>query len=138
MKVLKQSVPMGCATAVVFVIIALFLDGCASEPGLVLSGTVTDAVTGEPIAGARVSDDGYGPKPYRGAVTDATGRYQYKTWCEEHNVVARAPGYRPQREAMFTSLFQTEKEKVMDFELSPEQATDRGQADGASPRSDSP
>jgi len=89
-----------------------------AQPEFVVTGTVTDAATGEPIAGAKVSDDGYGPEPYRGAVTDSQGGYRYATWAEEHTIVAKAPGYKPQRKGL-TGLFHTEpgKEAIMNFAL---------------------
>lgn len=87
------------------------------QPGLVLTGTVTDAVTGQPIAGAKVSDDGYGTKPYKGAITDQTGNYNYVTWAEEHNIVAQAAGYKSQRQTLTTSYLQTDNEIVLNFAL---------------------
>ena len=87
------------------------------EAGLVVRGVVTDAATGEPIAGAKVSDDGYGPKPHKGATADSAGRYRYVTWGEEHFIVAVAPGYRSQRKGMTMSFLQMEKETVVDFVL---------------------
>jgi outer membrane lipoprotein-sorting protein len=91
------------------------------EPEFAVTGTVTDAATGEPIAGARVSDDGYGPEPYKGAITDAEGKYSYRTWPEEHGIKAEAPGYKSQRKSI-TGLFhvEDEDERVMDFALEPE------------------
>jgi hypothetical protein len=88
------------------------------EPEFVVTGTVTDAETGEPIVGARISDDGYGPKPYKGATTDSEGKYSYRTWPEEHRIKAEAPGYKPQRKGI-TGLFhvESEDEKVIDFAL---------------------
>jgi outer membrane lipoprotein-sorting protein len=91
------------------------------EPEFVVTGTVTDAVTGEPIAGARVSDDGYGPEPYKGAITDSEGKYSYRTWPEEHGIKAEAPGYKPQRKGITGLLHvENEDERVMDFALEPE------------------
>lgn len=90
------------------------------EPSLVIRGVVKDAATGQSIEGAEVSDDGYGPKPYKGAVTDAAGTYRYLTWPEEHNVVAKAPGYKLQRRAIDAGLLQTDKEIVIDFSLEAE------------------
>ena len=87
---------------------------------MVVTGIVLDATTGQPIAGAGVSDDGYGPKPYKGATTDATGKYRYTTWGEEHSIVAQAPGYKAQRQTLITSLLQTEKKKVLNFKLTRE------------------
>jgi hypothetical protein len=92
----------------------------SDQPGLAVSGIVKDAATGRPIAGATVSDDGYGPKPYKGGSTDAAGKYRYATWQEEHLIVAQAPGYRAQRQTLTTSLFRSEKEKVLEFALLPE------------------
>lgn len=91
------------------------------EPKFVVTGTVTDATTGQPIVGAKVSDDGYGPKPYKGATTDSEGKYSYRTWPEEHHIRAEAPGYKPQRKGI-TGLFhvENEDEKVIDFALEPE------------------
>ena len=91
------------------------------EPEFVVTGTVTDAATGEPIGRARVSDDGYGPEPYRGAISDSEGKYSYRTWPEEHTIKAEAPGYKPQRKGI-AGLFhvENEDEKVMDFALEPE------------------
>lgn len=90
-----------------------------SQPTLLLTGIVTDADTGTPIAGAKVSDDGYGPKPYRHAVTDANGKYQYHTWSEEHNIVIEADGYESQHKVLTSSMLQNEKEITIDFQLEP-------------------
>jgi outer membrane lipoprotein-sorting protein len=91
------------------------------EPKFVVTGTVTDATTGQPIAGAKVTDDGYGPEPYKGAITNSEGKYSYLTWPEEHRIKAEAPGYKPQRKGI-TGLFhvESEDEKVIDFALEPE------------------
>lgn len=90
------------------------------EPEFVITGTVTDRATGLPIEGARVSDDGYGPQPYKGAITDAEGRYSYFTWPEEHTIIAQAPGYKPQRKSIKAGLFHAENvqnTQVIDFAL---------------------
>ncbi len=94
------------------------VSGGESEPGFAIRGLVTDVATGHPIPGARVADDGYGPRPYRGAACDEEGRYEYHTWPEEHSIIATAPGYKPQRRGL-TGLFHAEsgKEAVMDFAL---------------------
>jgi len=102
------------------VIVILPIACTSSEPKFVVKGTVKDATTGQAIAGAKVSDDGYGQKPYKNAITAPNGNYRYITWAEEHSIVAQAPGYKPQRQALTTSFFQTEKEKVLDFMLVPE------------------
>jgi outer membrane lipoprotein-sorting protein len=93
-----------------------------TQPQFIVEGTVTDATTGQPIAGAKVSDDGYGPKPYKGAITDSEGRYSYSTWPEEHSIIAQAPGYKPQRKNIKVGLFHTEnveRAQVIDFALDP-------------------
>lgn len=92
----------------------------SNEPSLVITGIVKDATTGKPIEGAKVADDGYGPQPYKGGVTDAAGTYRYVTWPEEHNIVANAPGYKAQRRTIDAGLLQTEKEIVIDFSLEAE------------------
>ena len=87
------------------------------QPGFVVRGTVTDAVTGEPIAGVKVSDDEYAGGR-QGAITDSEGKYRYLTWPEEHSIKAEAQGYKPQHKGL-TGLFhaETEDEKVIDFVL---------------------
>ncbi len=95
----------------------------AKEPEFVVTGRVTDATTGRPIAGAKVADDGYGPKPYKGAVTDSNGVYSYHTWPEEHRIKAEALGYKTQRKGLQAGLFHTDNvgdKQVMDFALEPE------------------
>jgi hypothetical protein len=103
--------------AILWLAVFLAASCASSEPGLTVRGIVKDAETGQPIAGATVSDDGYGPKPYKSATTDATGMYQFVTWSEEHNVIAQAPGYKAQHQLLKSILFKEEKEKVLDFAL---------------------
>ncbi|MHC4692099.1 MAG: carboxypeptidase regulatory-like domain-containing protein [Planctomycetota bacterium] len=93
-----------------------------TQPPFGVSGTVTDSTTGRPIPGAKVSDDGYGPKPYKGAITDAEGRYSYFTWSEEHTIIAQVPGYKPKRKNIKAGLFHTENvenTQVINFALDP-------------------
>jgi len=87
------------------------------QPTFVVRGTVTDAVTGEPIAGVKVSDDQYAGGR-QGAITDSEGKYRYLTWPEEHGIKVEAQGYKPQRKGI-TGLFhaETEDEKVINFAL---------------------
>ncbi|MCX7013632.1 MAG: PQQ-binding-like beta-propeller repeat protein [Candidatus Sumerlaeota bacterium] len=73
-----------------------------ARPNMTVTGVVRDKATGQPISGASVSDDGYGPPPYRSAVADSAGVYRYATWPEEHTIVAQALGYKPQRQALIT------------------------------------
>ena len=109
------------ATALV---LAMFV-GCAGKteapekgPNVTLSGSVADASSGKSIPGATVADDGYGPKPFKGATTDEAGKYSYMTWSEEHNVTATAPGYKPQ--LLTLNIRQTGKERTLDFALTRE------------------
>jgi len=105
----------------------------AGPPDLIITGVVTDANTGQPIAGAKVSDDGYGPKPSWGsiragdcspwgAVTDSDGKYSYLTWPEHHGIKAQAAGYKAHRKSLYKGHFvlQKDSEEVMDFALEPE------------------
>ncbi|MBL7215822.1 MAG: hypothetical protein ISS71_09110, partial [Phycisphaerae bacterium] len=86
-------------------------------PNFVIKGTVTDAETGRPVAGAKVGDT----KEYNGGkfctIADPNGHYEYKTWYEEHGVTAEADGYKRQGKGFGTKLFGSEKEKVINFEL---------------------
>jgi hypothetical protein len=90
------------------------------QPSFVVRGTVTDAVTGEPIAGAKVSDDQYAGGR-QGAITDSEGKYRYLTWPEEHSIKVEAHGYKAQHKVI-TGLFhaETENEKVLNFALEQE------------------
>jgi hypothetical protein len=124
-------------TVCAFVIIALPIIKPGGPPGLVITGTVTDAKTGQPIAGAKVSDGRYGPKPQwstiqagdcaaHGAITDSQGKYRYLTWPEHHTIEAQAVGYKTQGKSVYKGhlgdFFEDEKEqeKVIDFTLEPE------------------
>ncbi len=89
-----------------------------SEPNLIVTGTVVDAETGKPIAGARVDDNRYGAghAPQQ-AWTDASGGYELRTWYEEHTISASAPGYEPSLQTLMTKPFGKEAAKQMDFRL---------------------
>lgn len=87
------------------------------EPTFLLKGTVTDARTGHGIVGAKVGDVERYAGGQQGTVTDSNGNYHYLTWYEEHGIKVEAPGYKAQRKAMLTRLLGTEKEKVINFEL---------------------
>ncbi len=87
-----------------------------TPPDYVLSGTVMDAQSGQPIAGAIVLDDGYGPQPYQKGITDDAGKFEYKSWNEEHNITARADGYHSQTKVFTTAPF--DNSRALDFKLS--------------------
>ncbi|HUU16914.1 MAG TPA: M56 family metallopeptidase [Sedimentisphaerales bacterium] len=126
--------------AVVIIIAAILLPMATCTPGppsLVIKGVVKDAQTGEPIAGARVFDDGYGPKPNWeqikadersewGAITNSAGEYSFLTWPEHHSIKVEAPGYKPERQSLYDGHFTFNKkdEETFDFALEPEKASD--------------
>ncbi|MFH1616211.1 MAG: Clp protease N-terminal domain-containing protein [Planctomycetota bacterium] len=91
-------------------------------PAFTIRGAVTDAETGLPIAGAKVGDVEKYAEGKQCTTTDSNGHYEYKTWYEEHGVKAEANGYKLQLKGFNTKLFGSEKEKVIDFELTPERA----------------
>jgi beta-lactamase regulating signal transducer with metallopeptidase domain len=105
--------------AVILLGLVLLPMACAAdkEPAFTLKGRVTDAATGKPIAGAKVSDGRYNGGKFS-AVTDKDGNYSYKTWYEEHNVDCNAPGYKVQQKLLETKALGKEKEKTIDFALS--------------------
>ncbi len=89
-----------------------------TEPNLIVTGTVVDAETGKPIAGARVDDNRYGAghAPQQ-AWTDASGGYELRTWYEEHTISASAPGYAPNLQTLLTKPFGREGVVQVDFKL---------------------
>jgi len=95
----------------------------------VIKGTVTDAQTGKPIAGAKVGDVERYAEGRFNTTTDANGNYSYKTWYEEHGVTASAAGYKEQRKTLLTKIFGREKEKVINFGLKATHSTSSGQAE---------
>ena len=91
-------------------------------PTFVVRGTVTDVVTGKPIAGARVDDNSYdtGPnRPPQQAWTDTQGHYELHTWYEEHTVAASAPGYQTKLATLVTTGFRNTGPAQLDFQLQP-------------------
>ncbi|MBW8035974.1 MAG: M48 family metalloprotease, partial [Planctomycetes bacterium] len=115
-----KSAKLGLLGLATIIITAAFLLPMAkSDPGshaFVIRGTVTDAETGQAIAGAKVGDDKYNDEKFY-TTTDSNGNYSYKTWYEEHNVKAEAAGYKTLHKGLYTKLFRSEKEKVIDFAL---------------------
>jgi hypothetical protein len=94
-------------------------------PAFVVRGTVTDAATGSPIAGARVDDNSYGAGPNRPpqqAWTDDRGHYELRTWREEHTLSASAPGYQTKLETFMTGPLWREQSAQVDFQLQPAEA----------------
>jgi len=129
---------LGLAVVIIIAAILLPMATCTpGPPGLVIKGTVKDAQTGEPIAGARVFDDGYGPKPNWeqikadvrsewGAITNSAGEYSFLTWPEHHSIKVEAPGYKPERQSLYDGHFTFNKkdEETFNFVLEPEKASD--------------
>ena len=108
---------------IIAVVLALWPAG--GNPNVTVTGTVTDAVTGQPITGARVDDNRYGAdtdKAPQQTWTDKKGHYKLKTWYEEHTIAASAPSYEPGLNTLFTKSFGSEREMRMDFKLQPAQA----------------
>lgn len=120
---IPKTAKLGIAGLLAVFILGAFLlpmsQSWAGEASFVVKGRVTDAVKGEPIAGAKVGDVERYAGGKQNAVTDSNGNYSYRTWCEEHNVKAEAAGYKPKKEILLTSFWQTEKEKVLYFALEP-------------------
>jgi len=124
-RILERPLPKSAKLGIAGLIMVLFFGSVLlpmakfepPPPGFVIKGTVTDADTGEPVAGAKVGDN----KEYNDGkfctVTDSNGNYEYKTWYEEHGTVAEADGYKAQLKGFNTKLFGSEKEKVINFEL---------------------
>ena len=89
------------------------------QPEFIIKGTVINADTGQPIAGAKVGDVERYAEGKQWTTTDSNGNYEYKTWYEEHDLIAEAEGYKRQNKGFRTKLFGSEKEKVIDFALVP-------------------
>ncbi len=107
-------------------LIAFTSDFGSRTPDVTVSGVVTDAITGQPIAGARVDDNRAGAdtdKTPAQTWTDAGGHYELKTWSEEHTIAASAPGYEPRLSALRTKIFNSRRNINMDFRLEPESRT---------------
>lgn len=83
-------------------------------PQFQVTGTVTDAHTGAPIAGADVYDDGYNDSQCR-ATTDEQGHFTLMTYKEEHTIAAKADGYAPLKKTLTTWPFANHKN--FDFRL---------------------
>ena len=121
--------PWALGTALVaglFILIALGLKLAGETRDVTVRGTVTDAVTGQPIAGARVDDNRYGAEPNKAPAqswTDANGHYELNTQYEEHTIAASAPGYESKLSTLLTKTFGSERNVSMNFRLQPESRT---------------
>jgi len=117
---------LGLAVILIFAAVLLPMAQAAPPPEFVIKGTVTDAQTGKPIAGAKVGDEKYsGDTQF--THTDANGNYSYKTWSEEHTIFVQADGYQKQIKGFHTRLFPLdlfEKEKVIDFRVTSQNTAD--------------
>jgi beta-lactamase regulating signal transducer with metallopeptidase domain/tetratricopeptide (TPR) repeat protein len=114
---------LGLIALLIFAVIFLPMAKAKSKPPeFIIKGTVTDAETGRLITGAKVGDDQYA-QGKQWTTTDANGFYFYNTWYEEHNIKCEAPGYKTQNKLLYTRLFGSEKEKVIDFVLEPSNGT---------------
>ncbi|HKW30799.1 MAG TPA: malectin domain-containing carbohydrate-binding protein, partial [Verrucomicrobiae bacterium] len=121
--------PWALGTALVaglFILIALGLNLAGETRNVTVSGTVTDAATGQPIAGARVDDSRNGADPNKAPAqsgTDTDGNYELETWYEEHTIAASAPGYNSKSSTLRTKAFGSERNVSMNFRLQPESRT---------------
>ncbi len=83
------------------------------EPGTV-TGTVTDASTAQPIAGARVRAVA-GTNTRADVTTDENGQYTFSVPAGEYVVTAVAPGYAPESQTLNVPANQT---TTLNFQLS--------------------
>ncbi len=118
---------------IVFSIAAcIYFSGCdAGPPGLVITGTVTDAQSDQPSAGAKVFDDGYANDPdwekiesgyyepdlpHWGDVTDANGNYAFLTHAEHHCIKIEATSYKTIDTTLYNGHFTLNKKNKKDEE----------------------
>ncbi len=139
---------LGLAVVIITAAILLPMASCTpGPPSLVIKGTIKDAQTGKPIAGARVFDDGYGPKPKWeqikadersewGAITNSAGEYSFLTWPEHHSIKVEAPGYKAKRQSLYDGhfVFNKKDEEIFDFALEPEKPAGQVQGEGGAPK----
>ena len=76
-------------------LLAVLLASCTPQP-TVLSGTVTDTYTGQPISGASISIGS------TSLTSDASGNFQTTTWKKEDTLQIAAPSYEPLSLALTT------------------------------------
>ena len=114
--------------------VCIYFSGCGEggPPRLVITGTVTDAESGQPIAGAKVFDDGYADDPdwekvesefYEpnlppwGAIADANGNYGFLTHGEHHGIKIEAAGYKTKRVSLYNGRFLGNKKGEEPFDV---------------------
>lgn len=115
---------IGLTAIILLAAILLPMAQATPPPEFVIRGTVTDARTGKPIAGAKVGDvERYGGGKF-GTVTDSNGNYSYKTWYEEHDVKCEAGGYKTETKVLMTKSLGSERKKVLDFALGSKSPSD--------------
>jgi hypothetical protein len=102
-------------TVLFLVALLSVLTACDSSQIVRLSGSVRDAATQLPIAGATVSDGSYGSG--NSAVTDETGSYGYETCCEEHTVTVIATGYASRSVTVTTPFWPSSNPLTLDITL---------------------
>ncbi len=110
----------------VFILIALGLKLAGETPNVTVTGVVTDAATGQAIAGARVDDGRYGTdadETPTQAWTDANGHYELRTRYQEHTIAVSASGYESKLSTLRTKTFGSERKVSMNFRLQPESRT---------------
>jgi len=118
---LPKSSKLGFLGLVMILVVGAILlpmaKGVSGPPEFVIRGRVTAAETGLPIAGAKVGDVEKYADGKQFTTTDSDGNYSYLTWYEEHGIKAEAKGYKSEHKGLYTKLFGSEKEKVIDFAL---------------------
>jgi len=128
---IPRSAKLGIIGLIVVLIVGAVLlpmaGAMSGPPTFIVKGTVTDAETGQPIAGAKVGDVERYAGGKQWTTTDANGNYSYKTWYEEHAVKCEIAGYETQIKGFLPKLLglDLEKERVVDFALEAEQSSDR-------------
>ena len=107
-------------------IIALGVKLAGETPDVTVTGIVTDAATGQAIAGARVDDNRKGAdangEPAQ-VWTDTNGHYEFSTRYDEHTVAASAPGYEARLSTLRPKVFAFARNVSMNFRLQPEPRT---------------
>ena len=107
-------------------IIALGVKLAGETPDVTVTGIVTDAATGQAIAGARVDDNRKGADANEAPAqvwTDTNGHYEFSTRYDEHTIAASAPGYEAKLSTLRPKAFAFARNVSMNFRLQPEPRT---------------